>query len=86
MKKVTFFLLLLPAILVAQRTTILKGTVKDKNKKPIENVFVAFDQAGTVTDENGNYTLRIPVKKEIVLISVSFGLFIVKYYRENNFI
>lgn len=67
MKKVTFFLLLLPAILVAQRTTILKGTVKDKNKKPIENVFVAFDQAGTVTDENGNYTLRIPVKKEIIL-------------------
>ncbi|EAR11996.1 hypothetical protein PI23P_11702 [Polaribacter irgensii 23-P] len=67
MKKVTLFLLILPAILMGQKTTILKGTVKDKNKSPIENVFVAFDQTGTITDENGNYVLRIPIKKEIVL-------------------
>ena len=67
MKKITFFLFLLPAILVAQRTTILKGVVKNKDKEPVENVYVAFDETGTITDENGNYTLRIPVKKEIVL-------------------
>ena len=67
MKKITFFLFLLPAILVAQRTTILKGVVKNKDKEPVENVYVAFDETGTITDKNGNYTLRIPVKKEIVL-------------------
>ena len=67
MKKTTLFLFLLPAILVAQRTTILKGVVKNKDKEPVENVYVAYDQTGTITDENGNYTLRIPVKKEIVL-------------------
>ena len=51
----------------AQKTTILKGTVKNKDKKAIENVSVEFGSTGTVTDKDGNYSLRIPFKKEIVL-------------------
>ena len=51
----------------AQKTTILKGTVKNKDKKAIENVSVEFESTGTVTDKEGNYSLRIPFKKEIVL-------------------
>lgn len=51
----------------AQKTTILKGTVKNKDKKTIENVSVEFGSTGTVTDKDGNYSLRIPFKKEIVL-------------------
>lgn len=67
MKKFLVFFLLFPAFLVAQKTTILKGTVKNKEKEGIENVSVEFGETGTVTDKNGNYTLRIPVKKEITL-------------------
>ena len=51
----------------AQKTTILKGTVKNKDKKAIENVSVEFGSKGTVTDKKGNYSLRIPFKEEIVL-------------------
>jgi len=51
----------------AQKTTILKGTVKNKDKKAIENVSVEFGLTGTVTDKEGNYSLSIPIKKEIVL-------------------
>ena len=53
--------------MIAQKTTILKGTVKNKNKKAIENVSVEFGLTGTVTDKEGNYSLRIPFKKEITL-------------------
>jgi hypothetical protein len=35
-KKIFFFLLLLPSLLVAQKTTILKGTVKNIQKGVIE--------------------------------------------------
>ena len=38
----------------AQKTTILKGTVKNKDKKAIENVSVEFGLKGTVTDKEGN--------------------------------
>lgn len=67
MNKKLLILLLLPTILVAQKTTLLKGTVKNKEKVGIENVSVVFDKTGTITDKNGNYSLRIPVKKEIEL-------------------
>ncbi len=53
--------------MIAQKTTILKGTVKNKDKKAIENVSVEFGLTGTVTDKEGNYSLRIPFKKEITL-------------------
>ena len=53
--------------MIAQKTTILKGTVKNKDKKAIENVSVEFGLTGTVTDKKGNYALRIPFKKEIVI-------------------
>ena len=68
MKKIFFFLLLLPSLLVAQKTTILKGTVKNIQKEPIEKVSIKFGNTGTVTDKGGNYQIRIPFKKEINLI------------------
>ncbi|WP_298880803.1 TonB-dependent receptor [uncultured Polaribacter sp.] len=48
--------------------TILKGTVKNKDKQPIEKVSIKYNNTGTTTDKNGNYTLRIPFKEEITLI------------------
>ena len=67
MKKLVLFLLFIPTLLLAQKTTILKGTVKNKDKKVIENVSVEFGTTGTVTDVNGNYVLRIPYQKEIII-------------------
>lgn len=61
-------MLLLPSLLVAQKTTILKGTVKNIQKEPIEKVSIKFGNTGTVTDKGGNYQIRIPFKKEINLI------------------
>tara|TARA_B100000809_G_scaffold213190_1_gene217413 strand:+ start:26 stop:2473 length:2448 start_codon:yes stop_codon:yes gene_type:complete len=67
-KKIFFLLLLLPSFLVAQKTTILKGTVKNNKKEPIEKVSIKFGNSGAVTDKGGNYQIRIPYKKEINLI------------------
>ena len=67
MKYFVVFLALLPSLIVAQKTTILKGTVKNKNKTPIENVSLEFGKIGTITDKNGNYSIRIPYKQEITI-------------------
>ena len=81
MKKICFFLLLLPSLLVAQKTTILKGTVKNNKKNPIEKVSIKVGKTGTITDENGNYQIRIPFKEEITLIfsHVSYRTFTKKF-------
>ena len=77
MKKIFLFLFLLPFVVVAQKTTILKGVVKNKKKQPIENVSIKFNNVGTVTDKDGKYQIRIPFKKEITLKfrHVSYHLF-----------
>ena len=81
MKKICFFLLLIPSLLVAQKTTILKGTVKNNKKKPIEKVSIKVGKTGTITDKNGNYQIRIPFKEEITLIfsHVSYRTFTKKF-------
>ncbi len=81
MKKIFFFLLLLPSFLVAQKTTILKGTVKNNQKKPIEKVSIKFGNTGTVSDKAGNYQIRIPFKEEITLVfsHVSYRTFTKKF-------
>ncbi|MCI2228365.1 TonB-dependent receptor [Polaribacter sp. MSW13] len=68
MKKFLLLILFIPFLAFAQKTTILKGTVKNKSKEPIEGVSIKFNNIGTTTDKNGNYQLRIPFKKEITLI------------------
>ncbi len=66
-KKIFLLLFFLPLCAFAQKTSILKGTVKNKNKQPIENVSIKFGKTGTVTDKKGNYSIRIPYKKEITI-------------------
>lgn len=68
MKKLLFLFLLLPTFLVAQKTTILKGTIKNNQNKPIPQVSIKFDKTGTTTDKNGRYSLRIPVDKQITVV------------------
>ena len=67
MKKAFLFLYFLPIIAFAQKMTILKGTIKNKEKQPIENVSIKYNNVGTTTDKNGNYQIRIPFKEEITL-------------------
>lgn len=68
MKNILFFLLLIPSFIVAQKTTILKGTVKNNLNKPIEKVSIKFGNTGDVTDKDGNYSIRIPFNEEITII------------------
>ena len=70
MKKLFLFLIFIPSLLWSQKTAILKGSVKDEQHIPIPGVSIAFDGIGTITDANGNYLLRIPLKKTI---SISFS-------------
>ena len=68
MKKALLLLFFLPIFAFAQKTTILKGTVKNNDKQPIEKVSIKFNNVGTTTDENGRYQIRIPYKEEITLV------------------
>ena len=68
MKKLFLIFFCIPIVAFAQKTTILKGTVKNKEKQPIENVSVKFGNTGTTTDESGNYSIRIPLNEEITII------------------
>ena len=58
----------MPCLLIAQKTTILRGTVKNSQKNVIDKVSVKYGDTGTVTDENGNYKIRIPLDEEITII------------------
>jgi hypothetical protein len=80
-KKILLFLYFLPVFVFAQKTTILKGTVNDKNKQPIEQVSIKYNNVGTTTDKNGNYSIRIPFKEEITLVfsHLSYRTFTKKY-------
>ncbi len=74
-------MLLAPSFLVAQKTTILRGTVKNNQNKTIEKVSIKYGNTGTVSDEDGNYQIRIPFKEEIILIfsHVSYRTFTKKF-------
>ncbi len=68
MKKILFIFWLLPFALAAQKTAILKGTIKDKSNTPIENVSIKYGSIGTTTDSKGRYQIRIPVNKEVAIV------------------
>ena len=68
MKKLLFLFLFFSTFLVAQKSTILKGTIKNNLNQPIEKVSISFGNSGTETDENGYYTIRIPIDTEITLV------------------
>ena len=63
-----FLMFLLPAFLLAQKTSV-KGRVTDSTNKPIElvNVAVLGEKSGTTTDYQGRYRLEVPAGTEITL-------------------
>lgn len=58
----------MPCFVLAQKTTILRGTVKNSDKKGIEKVSIKYGKTGTETDKNGNYKIRIPLDEEITVV------------------
>ena len=67
MRKLTLLLLLFPALIWAQKTTIVRGIVKNKQNQSIENVSVSYGTVGTTTNSKGYYEIRIPLNKTITL-------------------
>ncbi len=53
---------------MAQKTTLLKGVVKNTNNQPIEGVSVKFKDSGTITDAKGNYRIIIPLNQSITIV------------------
>jgi len=60
-------LILLPTLMYAQTTTILRGVIKDTKKQSIEGVNIQFNTFGTTSDKNGNYSIRIPLNQSITI-------------------
>lgn len=50
------------------QTGTIKGTVKDQNGKPIENVNIRYGTTGTASNANGSYELTIPSGKIITVM------------------
>jgi hypothetical protein len=67
-KKILFLFIFLPTLISAQKTTFLRGVIKNTKKEPIEGVNVQFDTYGTTSDKNGNYKIRIPLNKTITIV------------------
>ena len=68
MKKLLLFLIITPTLILAQKTTLLKGVVKNTNNQPIEGVSVKFKDSGTITDAKGNYRIIIPLNQSITIV------------------
>ncbi len=68
LKKVTLILFLFSIVTSNSQNTILKGIVKNTNKKAIEGVTVSYLNSGTTTNKNGEYLLKVPGNTEIKII------------------
>ena len=68
MKQLLFFFFLIPAFVFAQKTTIVKGIVKNTKNESISEVSINYLKTGTTTDANGNYSIRIPLDVEVTLV------------------
>ena len=66
-KNIVLFLFLFPAMIWGQKTSIIKGFVKDSKNRSIEDVSVKFNNLGTSTNKKGYYEIRIPVDVKVTL-------------------
>ena len=67
MKKILLIFFLFPTLLWSQKSSIIKGFVKDSDNNSIENVSVKFGSTGTTTNSSGFYQIRIPLDTNISL-------------------
>jgi len=64
-KKILLILFLFPTIIWSQKTSIIKGFVKDSKNNSVENVSVKYKETGTTTNADGFYQIRIPINSKI---------------------
>ncbi len=62
----TILLLLITSLIFAQKATI-KGVVLDANGKAIDNVSITYENTGTTSDKDGNYTASITAEEKITI-------------------
>ncbi|MBW2961357.1 carboxypeptidase-like regulatory domain-containing protein [Mesonia sp. JHPTF-M18] len=67
-------LFLLLSIHVHSQSAKIQGIVLDKNDTPIPGANLSYAEGGTQTNENGYYSLPLPVGKEVVLKITYIGL------------
>ncbi|HHC80970.1 MAG TPA: TonB-dependent receptor [Flavobacteriia bacterium] len=60
------FLFFLTTVLLGQTATV-KGVVKDQNGNPIEKVSVTYNNKGAVSNDKGEYSLKVPSGKFITI-------------------
>jgi len=66
-KNILLIFFLFPTLLWSQKSSIIKGFVKDSDNNSIENVSVKFGSTGTTTNSSGFYQIRIPLNTNILL-------------------
>jgi hypothetical protein len=52
---------------LAQKTALVKGFVKNSKNEFLENVTVTYGSKGTTTKKNGSYEIRIPLNQTVTL-------------------
>lgn len=62
-----FLFVLIPILSLAQTAT-LKGVILDESNTPIANVNIKTDNAGTASNANGFFILKIPANQEVVVV------------------
>lgn len=67
--------LFIASSLTGQETAVVKGNVRDESYKPLEFVNIAISglPGGAISDEEGNFELTVPCKKEIIIVITSVG-------------
>ena len=73
LKSIMFLAIMLFTVsLFAQNTRIVKGKVVDEQNSPIIGATIVvkgMPSVGTVTDANGNFSLAIPIDKQVIAVS-----------------
>ncbi|MBI9041503.1 TonB-dependent receptor [Lutibacter sp.] len=67
-KKITPILVFLFTFILNAQNGVIKGVIKNTNKEPIEGVAVSYLNNGTISDMNGEYSLKVPTEIEIAVI------------------
>ena len=57
----------MPSILFAQKTSIIKGFIKDSQNNSIKNVSVNYGTIGVYSNNKGYYEIRVPVNEKVVI-------------------
>lgn len=66
------FLFLFPCVMTAQTMITVSGTVTDSLGVPLSAVVVGIEYStiGTYTNENGKYSLKVPVGRQTLIVSM----------------